>query len=460
MPPTILDYETMSRIKQDLKSNKKQSENLLIQFRKTIQKFFPDLLKKLSLVSDPRQKVKCDYSIEDLLFLSILLMSFSLESRNNYNQELRFSECIETINKVFGLNLNHIPHGDTLAYLWERMDYRDLEKLRHYLVKTIIKGRYLENFRFKKTYLVVFDGVELYRWNKKHCDNCLYARINDKYQYFHRVLEAKLVCENGFSISIASEFIENIDKKEDDKQDCELKASYRLIEKVKKLFPRLPITLLADSLYPNQNMFEKCLANKWNFIFVLKDTVLKSVWEDFYGIFELTETSIGAKLDLPEFLVNNRRYRWINDLFYQGIRVNLLQISTEYNNGDFKTIRAFITNHPLTETSTQKVEKTGQLRWKIENQGFDIQKNHGYNLEHTYSKDENGMKVVYLLIQIAHIIDQIFLKSDLLEACKGMSLKSCFKKMLEIIHQKLSDSFLESFEVVMKTKYQARFEPP
>lgn len=49
----------------------------------------------------------------------------------------------------------------------------------------------------------------------------------------------------------------------------------------------------------------------------------------------------------------------------------------------------------------------GRWRWKIENEGFNIQKNHGYNLGHRYSHDYKGLKNHYLLIQIGHMISQV-----------------------------------------------------
>lgn len=175
----------MRKKKQELKSHKEKSENLLLQFAKTLKKFFPDFRKYLVLVTEPREKKKCNYRLEDLLWLSLLLMTMSFESRNNYNQELRFSESLELLNNLFGLDLKSIPHGDTLAYLWERLNVEDLEKIRQAMIVTLIKGKYLDKFKRHGSYLVAFDGVELYRWNEKHCDNCLYAKVKDKYQYFH-----------------------------------------------------------------------------------------------------------------------------------------------------------------------------------------------------------------------------------------------------------------------------------
>ena len=107
------------------------------------------------------------------MWLSLLLLALSLSSRNNYNAELRYTESLHLLNNLFGLKLKSMHHGDTLAYLWEKLNPADLEKLRPAMISTLIKGKYIDKFRFKGTFLVAFDGVEIYRWNEKHCDNCL-----------------------------------------------------------------------------------------------------------------------------------------------------------------------------------------------------------------------------------------------------------------------------------------------
>ena len=68
------------------------------------------------------------------------------------------------------------------------------------------------------------------------------------------------------------EFIENTDehgkpRSSDDefkKQDCELKAFYRLAASLKEHYPRLPICLLLDGLYCNQNVLSICEKNQWD----------------------------------------------------------------------------------------------------------------------------------------------------------------------------------------------------
>ena len=64
------------------------------------------------------------------------------------------------------------------------------------------------------------------------------------------MLEACLVSSNGFFISLASLWIEN--SAHYDKQDCERKAFIQLANELKKQYPRLPILILANGLYPYQ----------------------------------------------------------------------------------------------------------------------------------------------------------------------------------------------------------------
>ena len=107
---------------------------------------------------------------------------------------------------------------------------------------------------------------------------------------YHRdVLEAKIYFGEKLIVSIGSEFIENNSEDaekqkdmnaEEIKQDCETKAFQRLAKKIKKKYPRLPITLLADSLYASEPVMEICEANKWDYIIRFKDGSIPSIAEE------------------------------------------------------------------------------------------------------------------------------------------------------------------------------------
>ncbi len=149
-------------------------------------------------------------------------------------------------------------------------------------------NRYLINGR----YPVAIDGtqkfVRSYLWSEE-CLECNIKKGNGhEMQYYVYVLEASLVFSNGMTIPLMSEFLCYSEGDTDtDKQDCELKAFKRLAERLKSEFKRLPIMLLLDGLYPNGPVMEICRNYNWDFMIVLQDKSLGSVWEEYEGLIKL-----------------------------------------------------------------------------------------------------------------------------------------------------------------------------
>ena len=76
------------------------------------------------------------------------------------------------------------------------------------------------------------------------------------------MLEAKLVLHPGILVSIMMEFVENSGRGEMEKQDGERKVCWRLMERLKKEFPKLPVCISADSLYACERFFRECAGKK------------------------------------------------------------------------------------------------------------------------------------------------------------------------------------------------------
>ena len=68
----------------------------------------------------------------------------------------------------------------------------------------------------------------------------------------------------------------------------------------------------------------------------------------------------------------------------------------------------WITNIEITEKNAEKLAGAGRNRWKIENQGFNRQKQWQGNIEHACSYNENAQKCHYLIEQIADFIKQLY----------------------------------------------------
>ncbi len=63
--------------------------------------------------------------------------------------------------------------------------------------------------------------------------------------------------------------------------------------------------------------------------------------------------------------------------------------------------------------------QTGRLRWKIENEGINTQKNGGYEMEHGYGLKGNAWKNYYLTLQISQLLNDLVRFGDLLQKTPG-----------------------------------------
>jgi hypothetical protein len=270
--------------------------------------------------------------------------------------------------------------------------------------------------------MIALDATGLFHRHHPHCPHCLISKSKTGVtRYSHNVLEAKLVTESGLAISVASEHIENADgdaydlSKEKEKQDCELKAFKRLAPKIKDAFPQLKICLLLDSLYAAQCVMDICKEYGWVFIICFKEGSIPSVYEEFEKLLPLQAENYCSW----ETMTVKQQIHWTTDIGYHKHTLHLVRCADHYkttkeSTDEYKKF-LYITNVKPTKITVRSIANgAGRQRWKIENQGFNMQKNGGYNLEHVYSENENAAKCLYECLQIAHTINQLIEKGSLI----------------------------------------------
>lgn len=70
----------------------------------------------------------------------------------------------------------------------------------------------------------------------------------------------------------------------------------------------------------------------------------------------------------------------------------------------------WIVSFKITERNSKELIYFGRQRWRIENEGFNMQKNGTFDIEHVYSQNYNAIKAHYFFIQFAHTIRQLLEK--------------------------------------------------
>ena len=115
----------------------------------------------------------------------------------------------------------------------------------------------------------------------------------------------------------------------------------------------------------------------------------------------------------------------------------------------------------INHDNAQQLCENGRSRWKIEKQGFDQQKNHGYNISHKYCrKSYTGMKNFYQCCQIAHMINQLIeLSRDFRQRLSGMKGKLTVKHIWFCLHAFMiyGDILENVVSVIHSHRYQIQY---
>jgi hypothetical protein len=95
-----------------------------------------------------------------------------------------------------------------------------------------------------------------------------------------------------------------------------LKAFYRLAERLKQRFPRLPICLLFDSLFAGGPTFSSCEQYHWKYLITVQDGDLPSVHQDFDALTQLAPEENQVRFTPSGYPPVSQTFRWMNDHAY------------------------------------------------------------------------------------------------------------------------------------------------
>ena len=395
----------MSREQERIRN--KLEKNPIIECNKIQQKFCPRLFTMFGTVSDPRHQSYIEYSVKTMLstlyYKSIAGISSMQEMTRAFNDETVCKNLYRFMNED---EKAYLPHGVTENEFLERFDPRELETIQQDIVYSLIRRKTFDEARVLKKWMVIVDATELDEGYQKKNDYYLSrcynkGEDNEFYKYHRSVLEAKIYFGNNLVCSIASETIENSEdyvnqNDEKVKQDCERKAFIRLAEKIKKRFPRLPIIIVADSLYVSRKVMQICKEYRWDYIIRYKEGSASSIAEEYNSLPE--KERVGSAIEFQ------------NQIMFHEFDVNLIYYcENRVEKGkEHKINFAWITSIPITKSNAKKIVQAGRNRWKIENQGFNRQKQWQGNLEHACSFNERAQKNHYLMEQIADFMKQLY----------------------------------------------------
>lgn len=388
----------------DMKQN--ISSNTFKVVTKVEKHFFPDFNANIQKITDPR-KDNIKYPLSVLIHTQILNFLTFGQAQRRIEKQFHTESFFKNLSRLSETEqLEKIFDAEVLTDTFSKLKVREVEKLRDSMAKRIFRNKVLNSEKVYGYFNVLIDATRFQKAHYEVSPEWLHMTHEGVTTWYLAVEEAKIIGKE-MSISIGTEMIKNEDGST--KQDCEINAFKRLAEKLKQNYPKLKIRILGDSLYACEPVIKICKKNNWEYLIVLKETRLPSIMEQYLELVWQDKDNIVWQEDKEKIKV----YQWVNGIDNVRYKTNILEEITYYKTSKEQTRWIWMTNREITRRNVEILARTGRKRSYIENQGFKEQKSGCFNLEHVYSKNYNAIQVIYLLLQIAHMLLQIIEHSDI-----------------------------------------------
>jgi len=349
----------------------------------------PSLLEELKAVCggfpDARNGRGGNIAVADFGLSAFSMFFMQSESFLSYQKALELGEGHGRSNCQTLFGMERIPSDNYIRKMLDEADPDLLQpcfdRLKDLLGRPLMKKAF---GRLGGRVLVPWDGTEYFNSYKIHCPHCLTRkRSNGKTECYHTMLSATVVAP-GHSrvIPLMPEFIAPQDGTE--KQDCERAAVKRWYKKHAEKLKDLRPIYMGDDLFACQPVAEMIKQGGDDFIFTCKEASHKALYDFMNGATkEQHEEKIRKRATTETF-----RYRWITDVPLRdgkdAMPVNWVGFQILDAKGRVKYTMAWVTSLPVSKENVAEIVACGRARWKIENESFNVMKNHGYELEHNF----------------------------------------------------------------------------
>ena len=430
---TINARETANRksdledIAEEIGERETKIEAAMVAYRNML----PMVVARLQKIKDYRNPLKLKHKLSVLMAYGILMFVFRIGSRRECNRILTKPIFFKNLKMLFP-EIESMPHADTLYRLLENIDVSQIENTLIELFRKFIRNKKFKNFLFNGRYLFAIDGTQKHvsdtQWDEKWLKKTFNKSTDkEKVKYSVYVLECVFVLDNGITLPLYSEFLDNEDYIEgENKQDSELKAFYRLAKRIKKDFPKLKISLTLDGIFANGQVIQMLRQYKWDFMIAFKRGSIPTLFDEAE---ELMHIEVEDNNNTVECEWGNQEQiiMWINDVEYicsdkkkKAVKVHVVKciekgFKEERNTGEIKetvTKYVWISDKKLTSKNVLKrANFMGRYRWCIEN-NFLVLKTSAYGYEHFYAFSWNAMKGYHYLLNIGRFFNVIMIISE------------------------------------------------
>jgi len=381
---------------------------------------FPELNRWFDTLPDPRRQDLCVYLGRHIWWQILLTFLLRDGSRNAFDGDRNSGQlpenvlqlCCQTWDEQRLGQRRTVTCSENAKRHASRVPVDAVAKILIAMVRQLMRMRLLDSARlFGRWWLIAVDGTLQDRGHDT-------PQGEARYRY---VVEAKLVGPKGTMFALMTEFMDVYDPVRD-KEDCELNAFRRLATRLRAEFPRLPICLLLDGLYPVQPVFDFCKSYGWKFIATLREGRQPTAWDEAVQTTLLSPSHVFQCGRKGEYGPVEQTLRWTHQVPFGEHEFQVL-FSGEIS-PVAATLWCWVTNLWLSHERVAPIaNQGGRARQGIENV-FNVEKNGGFGLEHAFCANTTASQNYHLMMQVGHTLEQLLVNGlfrRLTRACRKVT---------------------------------------
>ncbi len=419
----------------------------------------------LNNLPDKRKGLNIRYSIRDAVLAAFSAFFSQCPSFSSHQNLIKNHRGKENALSLFGFS--KIPCDNRIRTLLDIIPASKVFPTFQTVWSWLRKNKVLNHFKYlDEEILLAVDGTEYYSSKNIHCPHCnCRNHRNGTTTYYHQVITPVIVApEKKQVINLEPEFIRKQDG--ETKQDCENAAMKRWLLRNPAKEKKQKITLLGDDLYSRQPICELAIKQGYNFIFVALASSHQSLYEWLEFLEKNGEVVKGQVKKYQKNKLLYYRYKYVNNVPLRetepSLMVNWYEVEI-YDKAKKKVIyrNSFITNHQLNDEKMEKIIISGRTRWKVENEGNNILKNQGYNLEHNFGHGQENLSEILLTLNLLSFLfhNVLELVNELYQKARSKleKRKTFFNDIRGLIKYEWFENWSELFVYIISEGEEKKF---
>ena len=369
------------------------------------------------LMPDARRPDRVDYSLHDTLLSGFAMLFFQHPSLLEFQRKMQQRRGRCNLATLFGVT--EVPSDTQMREILDGIPTELLRPLLPALFEKIRRAGWAREFKSLvpsgehqgEYYTVMLDGTDYFHSTRVQCPGCL-QRVDagGEVHFRHTVVAATLVKAGSHRVlPLEVEEVRNSDGHA--KQDCELNAAKRLIPRLRQDHPQMPLIVGGDDLYAHEPFIAQLRTHRLQHVLVCKPGSHAEVYKWVEALARLGACEVGQWTEGPACRRRFFEYRVARQIPLTATRriwCTFVEVWERDRTGQLRYHNAWVTDLGVDSHNVAAIVQSGRARWKIENEQFNVQKNHGYELEHNYGHGQQTLSMVFYLLNllafVAHVI--------------------------------------------------------